>query len=120
MGFPAVFAIVVGLGMIGQWTMSYAAKQIPELQTEPYRIGFHITGEMTTAILLLVAGVSLLLLTPWAPAVYLIAMGMLFYTAVVSPGYFAQKGQWVWVLIFGVLIILAIICVVMVGSGISL
>jgi hypothetical protein len=36
--FAAVFAIIVGLGMIIQWTMSYVSKQIPELNTEPIRI----------------------------------------------------------------------------------
>ncbi len=120
MVFPAVFAIVVGVGMIGQWIMSYAAKKIPELQTEPYRILFHITGEMATAALLIVAGMSLLLMLPWAPVVFLVAVGMLFYTAIVSPGYFAKKGQWVWVLIFGILIILAIVCVVLVGHDLPL
>ena len=36
--FPAVFAITVGLGMIGQWIASFVSKQIPELKTEPIRI----------------------------------------------------------------------------------
>jgi hypothetical protein len=34
---------------------------------------------------------------------------MLIYTAIVSPGYFAQRGKWIWVLILGVLILLAIV-----------
>ena len=37
MTFPAIFAIIVGLGMIGQWAASYIGKQIPELQSERYR-----------------------------------------------------------------------------------
>lgn len=36
--FPAVFAIIVGLGMIGLWSMLLLAKQAPELETEPLRI----------------------------------------------------------------------------------
>ena len=31
---------------------------------------------------------------------------MLFYTAIVSPGYFVQKGQWGWLVMFGVVIVL--------------
>ena len=42
---------------------------------------------------------------------------MLFYTIVVSPGYFAQKGQWVWVLIFTVLAALAILAVAIAASA---
>ena len=44
----------------------------------------------------------------WTTSVYLIAMGMLFYTVIVSPGYFAQKGQWGYVVMFGVILILAL------------
>jgi hypothetical protein len=33
--FAAVFALVVGAGMIGQWLFSLATGQVPELKTEP-------------------------------------------------------------------------------------
>ena len=56
--FAAVFAIIVGLGMIGQWAMSYFSKQIPELKTEPVRIGFHLAAEMSTAICLICSGLG--------------------------------------------------------------
>lgn len=56
---PAIFAILVGAGMIGQWAMSYRTGQIPELKTEPYRIGFHLAGEMAKAILLIASGAGL-------------------------------------------------------------
>jgi len=48
MQFAAIFGIILGLGMIGQWGMSYFSKQIPELETEPIRIWFHIAAEMVT------------------------------------------------------------------------
>ena len=108
MVFPAIFAIIVGLGMIAQWTLSYLNKQIPELQTEPIRIGFHIAAEMLTAAFLLAAGIGLLISMPWATSLYLIAIGMLVYTSVVSPGYFAQQGKWGWLIMFGIIIILGI------------
>ena len=80
MAFSAIFAIIVGVAMIGQWSVSYVTKQIPELQSEPIRICFHIAGEMATAILLIVGGVGLLIVKPWAPALFLVSIGMLFYT----------------------------------------
>jgi hypothetical protein len=119
MTFSGVFAILVGVGMIGQWTVSYVTKRIPELHSEPVRISFHIVGEMATAIILIVGGVGLLTATSWAPALFLISIGMLLYTAIVSPGYFAQKGQWIWVLIFGVLIALGIIAILAVLGNAS-
>jgi len=106
--FPAVFAIIVGLGMIGQWTASFVTKQIPELKTEPIRIWFHIVAEIITALCLIVGGVGLLVAQAWSVPLYLVASGMLFYTAIVSPGYFAQKGQWGWLIMFGMVLALGV------------
>ena len=108
MTFPAVFAILVGVGMIGQWAASFIGKQIPELQSEPIRIWFHIAAEMLTAICLILAGIGLFSEKAWSTPLYLISSGMLFYTAIVSPGYFAQKGQWGWLIMFGAILILGI------------
>ena len=119
MTFVAIFAIIVGLGMIIQWAMSYISKQIPELKIEPIRIWFHIAAEMATALVLIAGGVGLLTDRPWGPAVCLISLGMLFYTAIVSPGYFAQRGRWTWVLIFTALIMLAIASAAVVASSVG-
>ena len=109
MTFPAILAIIVGLGMVGQWTAAFLNKQIPELKTEPIRIGFHIAAEMTTALCLISAGIGLFIRSNWSIPLYLVASGMLFYTAIVSPGYFAQKGQWAWLFMFGIILILGTI-----------
>jgi hypothetical protein len=111
MSWPGIFAIVVGAGMIGQWTFSYVSKQIPELEHEPIRIWFHIAAEMATALCLIVGGIGILTFLSWGTHIFLIAMGMLFYTAIVSPGYFAQKGQWIWLAIFSILILLGVISI---------
>jgi len=109
MVFPSIFAIVVGSGMIGMWSVSYFTKQIPELQSEPVRIKFHLAAEFATALLLICAGLALLTRQSWGIPAYLVATGMLFYTAIVSPGYFAQKGDWAYVVMFGVILVLAIV-----------
>lgn len=108
MTFAAVFAIAVGILMMGQWVFLFSRRQIPELETEPYRISFHIAGEMLTAIALIVSGYGLLMGGAWSEWLILLALGMLLYTAIVSPGYFAQKGQWTLVGAFALLLILAL------------
>jgi len=118
MVFPATLALFVGTGMIGQWILSYVKEQIPELQSEPIRIWFHIAGEMVTAVSLISSGFGLLAGSSWAPQLYLIAIGMLFYTSIVSPGYFAHKGQWIWVVIFGILILISIASIFLVVGSI--
>jgi hypothetical protein len=115
MKFAAIFAIIVGAGMIVQWLMSYLSQGIPELKTEPLRIAFHLAGEMATALALIISGLGLAFSAPWSPALFLVASGMLLYTAVVSPGYFAQRGQWAWLGIFGILIIVSVLTIIMVA-----
>jgi hypothetical protein len=72
--FPTLFAIMVGVGMIGQWFFAYFNHQIPELATEPIRIRFHIAEEIITALALILAGFSLLTKQPWRLYAFPIAM----------------------------------------------
>ena len=111
MKFSAIYAITVGIGMLGQWAMSYLTQQIPELKTEPIRIGFHIMAEILTAMALILSGIGLLTAASWGENLFLVAMGMLFYTCVVSPGYFAQQGQWAWLVVFAVVISLGVVSI---------
>jgi hypothetical protein len=59
---------------------------------------------MVTAVGLITSSIGLLSQAEWAIPIYLTAIGMLFYTVIVSPGYFAQKKQWKWVGIFAIII----------------
>jgi hypothetical protein len=108
MPFPAVYALVVGLLMLGQWAFFLATRQVPELKTEPSRIKFHIFDEVLTAAGLIVSGIGLLASATWAAQVYPVAVGMLIYTVIVSAGYFAQKRAWPIVAMFGVLFVLSL------------
>ncbi len=114
MVFPAVFALVVGVGMIAQWVLFLATGQVPELETEPLRIRFHLAAEFATAVALLAGGIALLTGQTWSQWFYLLAVGMLLYTVIVSPGYFAEKGQWAFVGMFAVILLLALVSIVLV------
>jgi hypothetical protein len=111
--FASAFALVIGAGMIGQWLFFLATDQVPELRTEPLRIRFHLAAEFVTAIALLIGGVALLTGQAWGAWFYPLAMGMLLYTVIVSPGYFAEKGQWAVVAMFAVVLLLALISIVL-------
>lgn len=114
MVFAAIFALVVGVGMIGQWILFLVTGQVPELETEPLRIRFHLAAEFATALALVAGGLALLTDQSWGRWFYLVAAGMLLYTAIVSPGYFAEKGQWAFVGMFGVVLVLALVSIVLV------
>lgn len=115
--FAACYGIAVGALMILQWAFFLSTGNVPEIKTEPVRIVFHLVGEFVAALGLVVGGVALLLSAAWARTVYLVAVGMVIYSEIVSPGYFAQKKQWAFVGMFAVLLILAVVAVVFVGIG---
>jgi hypothetical protein len=106
-----VYALLVGSGMLGMWGMLLATGQVPEVHSEPVRLGFHLAAEGMTGVALIVAGVALMRRRGWARSVYLLAVGMLLYTLVVSPGYYAQLGETVFVVMFAMFLVGALVAV---------
>ena len=106
MKFTAWFFIAVGVLMVAQWGFFLAVGAVPELKTEPIRISLHLAAELVTAVCLITGGLAIQRGKPWAKSFALCAAGMLAYTTIVSPGYFAQQGQWPLVLMFAVLLAL--------------
>lgn len=104
MKFSGWYSILVGILMIGQWGFFLVAGQVPELQTEPVRIAFHLAAELITAVALVLSGYLLLKKTSLSKHLALVSAGMLLYTTIVSPGYFAQSGDWPIVIMFALLI----------------
>lgn len=111
MKFAGWYGITVGLLMFTMWGFFLATGQVPELQTEPFRISFHLAGEFLTALILFIGGFGLLKNYKRATTIYFFGAGMLLYSLIVSPGYYAQQGQWAFVVLFSVLIILTLYCV---------
>ena len=108
-----IYAIVVGLGIIGLWIMLLMTKQVPELETEPVAIKFHITAEITMGILSLLSGIFLLMGVSWAPYFFILAMGLVIYAVINSSGYYGQIKQWSFVIMFGIILIASIILVLL-------
>jgi len=108
----ATYSLVVGVMMAAMWSMFAATGQIPELETSPKEIAFHLAAEFLTAFALIVGGLGLALRRRWGYAVNLVALGMLAYTVVVSPGYYAQTGDYIFVGMFAVLMALTLLFIV--------
>jgi hypothetical protein len=109
MKFTGIYSIIVGVLMLAQWTFFIAAGQVPELKTAPFSIAFHLVAEGCTALSLIISGVGLLNKRTWARTAAFVSLGMLLYTVIVSPGYFAQQGVWPLVGMFMVLLVLALV-----------
>ena len=95
--------------MIFMWLVFIATNQVPEINTAPIKISYHLIAEFLTAILLLIGGFGLLTKRVWGFHLYLISMGMLLYTVIVSAGYYANLGDLMMVGMFTILQLLTII-----------
>jgi hypothetical protein len=104
-----VYSITVGVLMIAMWLFFILTGNVPEFETIPYSISLHLFDEFVTAVLLIIGGVGLIKKAKWALHIHLISLGMLFYTVIVSPGYYLDQGQIYIPILFAVLLIFAII-----------
>jgi hypothetical protein len=107
----AIYSIIIGIAMIGMWLFLITSNQVPEINTEPIRISYHLIGEFLTAILLLIGGFGLFTKRGWGFHVFLISMGMLLYTVIVSAGYYGQKNDMIMVGMFTVFQILTVLSI---------
>jgi hypothetical protein len=105
MKFPAWYGIGVGTLIILQWNFFFATDSIPQLDTAPWEIGFHLFAEFFLALTLLIGGVAALKSIRWGRGLLLVALGMAAYSEINSPGYFAQLGQWPLVIMFAALLL---------------
>jgi hypothetical protein len=112
--FSAWYGISVGTLIILQWIFFSATGSVPEFQTTPWAIGFHMTAELCLALALLGSGIATLRLKPWGEKALLVALGMAIYSEINSPGYFAQLGQWALVAMFALLLFGAVVAVIMI------
>jgi hypothetical protein len=114
MKFSAWYGIGVGTLIVLQWIVFITTGSVPELQTTPWAIGFHIAAELSLALALLVSGIATLRSTSWGKPVLIMALGMAIYSEINSPGYFAQIGQWGLVIMFALLLFGATLAVTMI------
>jgi hypothetical protein len=101
-------SMIIGISMILQWVFFLMTGNVPELQTEPLSILFHLTIEGITAFSLIGSAILLHKRRPKASYLAVFAQGMLAYTVVNSAGYFAQSGDWSFVVFFAVLLFFSI------------
>lgn len=111
----AIYAILIGLMMIGMWFSLLLTNQVPELQRAsfaPRLIAYHIVAEILTAVVLIISGVGLFLGRDWAKTLSAISLGMLLYTVTNSSGKYAQEDNSPRVAMFTVVTILTAVAII--------
>lgn len=109
MKFAGVYGIVVGILLLVQSAFFLETAQLSVLESDALRIVFHLAAEFVTAIVMIAGGTALLQRKAWAPRVYYLASGMMIYTVINSSGHFLQLGQWIFVGMLAVLLMLTVV-----------
>ncbi|WP_248612343.1 hypothetical protein [Methanobacterium alcaliphilum] len=102
----ASYSLFMGILITATWILFILTGQVGEFLVKPAEITLHLIAEFTTAMMLIISGISILKKKRKAYNLNLVALGMLFYTLIMSPGYYLQKGEPVLVGIFAIFLIL--------------
>lgn len=97
----AVVSMLLGLAMIGWWSMALIGDRMPEIRTTPIDASLHLVVEFLTGASLIVGGTGLLLYKSWGKIVHYVSLGMLLYAVIQASGYYAERGNMVFVALFG-------------------
>ena len=84
----AVYAVLVGLGIAATWAVYFLTGSIFGIEPAPLGLGFHIAAELIAAVVMLAAAAGLAARKAWGPRLFFLAMGMLIYAVINSPGYY--------------------------------
>lgn len=104
----SVYSIIIGISMIGLWIMLISSSSVEEFDTRPIEIVLHITAEILTGVILIAGGAAMWKGMSLRYQIFFLSLGMLFYTSIVSPGYYADRGEWPIVIGFGAMLIAGI------------
>lgn len=107
----SIYSLVVGIGMLCMWLFFIAAGSVGEFETKPAEITFHLIAEFGTALMLIIAAILSLGRRPVGKPLILAALGMLLYTVIVSPGYYVQRGEMPFAIMFFVLAVLTAVAI---------
>ena len=109
-----IYATILGIGILGLWFMLLFTRQVPELETEPIAISFHITAESLMGILSLLSGILMLVNLQWSLYLFILTMGLVIYAVINSAGYYGQRKEWGFVIMFAIILIITISLVLLI------
>ena len=113
----AIYALIIGTFMFCMWSFFLIAGLVPEFNTRPTEISFHLIDEFCTALMLIISGLRVLYTNGHGEGMLLLSTGMLFYTLLNSSGYYAEKASTGIILLFILMLVTAIYLTVIAFHG---
>jgi membrane protein DedA with SNARE-associated domain len=96
--------VIIGTAIAALWLLLLVTGQVPEIDEGRIGIWFHIAAELILAMVLIGAGLALLRKRARARLLTALALGALGYSAVNSPGWYAERGEWAMVGLFALVV----------------
>ena len=107
----ASYCLLVSMLITAWWELDIRRGALSRPDRRRAEIAIHLTAEFATAALLAVGGIVLWLTS--APGLAPVALGMLLYTVIASPGYFLARREIPPVVMFAVLTAATVTAIVM-------
>ncbi|SET18132.1 hypothetical protein SAMN05660297_01634 [Natronincola peptidivorans] len=102
------YSILLGICIIGLWIMLLTTDTVPELETEPITIYFHLIAEVLMGILLCISGIGLFRKQSWGNLMFILSNGLVIYSVINSSGYYGNMDEWAMVMMFMGILVLSI------------
>ncbi|MFX0003731.1 MAG: hypothetical protein ACFE9C_07385 [Candidatus Hodarchaeota archaeon] len=90
----SIYVIIIGIAMLCMWLLLLMKKEVPELNTKPTQLYFHLIAEFLTSVMLIIGGTGLIMGQFWGLAVFFIAIGMGVYSTINAAGFYGQLKDW--------------------------
>ncbi len=101
----AIYSILIGLAVIGMWTVILLTREIPEGKLE---LSFHLYAEFAMAIICIVSGFMMLGNKKFSRLTNMGGLGMVTYSTINAAGYYGQREDKPMMVLFIVLAVLTI------------
>ncbi|MFX1478930.1 MAG: hypothetical protein ACFFCI_12435 [Promethearchaeota archaeon] len=90
----SIYIIVIGVAMLCMWIFLLLKREVPELNTKPTQIVFHLIAELSTSIILITGGIGLIMDQSWGIPIFFISIGMAIYSTINAAGFYGQLKDW--------------------------
>jgi len=90
----SIYTIIIGIAMLCMWLLLLMKREVPELNTKPTQIFFHLVAEFLTSVMLIIGGLGLIMNQSWGVALFFIAIGMAIYSTINAAGFYGQLKDW--------------------------
>ncbi len=90
----SIYIIIIGITMLIMWLLLLIKREVPELNTKPTQIFFHLVAEFLTSVMLIIGGIGLVMNQSWGMAIFFIAIGMAIYSTINAAGFYGELKDW--------------------------